>query len=189
MNATQELLCEILEETTDRQDHLPWWEREWDIKDLRSWLVCCIALPFYIKGERDVLARALKCYCDAESRGSQHQLTSACEAFCERPYGNETYIQEIVKAAPVMLRTSPINYGEIFQTFITHEQALRQTDTYFLTALQNLETQEEKQTIIDFIVYQIEKYPDDETFQITLDNCLKVTGLTGGSSQYFNEYM
>lgn len=191
MNATQEMLCEILEETTDRQDHLRWWEREWDIKDFRSWLVCCIALPFFIKGEREVLARALKCLCDSESRGTQNKLINACEAFCEHPYENEIFILEVVKAAPEMLKRSANFFGSMFQGLLNYcvDDISRK---HYISALDSLETIEEKQVIIDFLVYLTEQYPidgsDNEKYHKLLADSLHVTGLQGGSSLYFNDY-
>ena len=148
MNSTQEWLCRILEETTDRQDDIRWFDRNWDYKDWRAWIACCFALPFYIKGERDVLARVLRCFCDAESGGSQHSLIEACEAFCERPYGDEVFIHEVVKAAPVMLKVSPIFFGEFFCPLIMHNNNFDIAEQYFLNALENLPTKEEQQTII-----------------------------------------
>ena len=181
MNFTQETLCQILEETTDRQDHLRWWERDWDYKDIRAWIACCVALPLCIQGEREVLARALRCYCDAESRGSQCYLKLACEAFCDDPYDNEIFILELVKAAPEMLKRSAYFFGgEMFQGFLNCcvDEIPRK---HYFSALSSLETIDEKQVIIDYLVYLTEEYPigisDHEKYHTLLAESLQVTGL------------
>ena len=192
MNSTQKWLCEILEESTDRQDHLPWWERDWDYKDWRAWIACCFALPFYIKGEREVLVRALRCFCDAESGGSQTSLADACAAFCDNPCENETFITEVVNASPEMLRRAPYFFGgKIFQGVLNHIANCKSSRLLFISAICNLNSLDEKQTIVDYLVYLTEKYPVSkygDKYNTILADCLKATNLSGGDSSWAKKY-
>jgi hypothetical protein len=192
MNGKQEWLCQTLEETTDRQENLRWSYRVWDFKDWRTWLACCYALEYYVKNNREVLARMLRCLCDTEGDGSQNICISVCEAYCDKPYDNEIFILEVVRAAPEMLKRSAIFFGEeMFQGLLNH-CVYDIPRKYYLSALSSLETIEEKQVIIDFLVYLTEEYPtdgsDNEKYHKLLAESLQVTGLKGGNSLYFNDY-
>jgi len=188
----KEFFCEYLEDSMDKQDHLTWSARDWDPDKLRSYMACCFALPYFVRNDREVLTRMLCCLCDAESGGVQTTLISACEAYCENPYENDIFILEVVKVAPEMLKRSVIYFGrELFQYMLNH-CVNDISHKLYLSALTGLETIEEKQVIIDFLVYLTEQYPidgsDNEKYHKLLADSLHVTGLKGGNSKYFNEY-
>lgn len=192
INGMREWLCETLEETTDKQEQLRWFEREWDFKDWRTWMACCYGLAQYVKNNRVVLARMLRCLCDTESGGSQNIFITVCEAYCDHPYDDEVFISEVVKAAPEMLKRSANFFGGVFQDLLNHciYDIPRQ---HYLSALSSLETMEEKQSIIDFLVYLTQEYPivdgtDHEKYHKLLADSLHATGLQGGNSIFFNDY-
>ena len=84
-----------------------------------------------------------------------------------------------------------VDHKEIFQGLLNQcvDDIPRQ---HYLSALSGLETIEEKQVIIDFLVYLTEEYPIDdsenEKYHKLLADSLFVTGLKGGNSIYFNDY-
>lgn len=190
MDKPQDLMCRLLEQSTDRQDDVLWYEREWDQEKLDIYIVCCLALRHYIDNNREVLARMLRCFCDAEAGEIQYELISACQAYCTDYFNDKAYVSEIVKAAPEMLIKSPIWFGgEYFQRVLNNYDT---TKTYFLEALKLLRTTSDQQVIVDFLVYLTEKYPVDkygEEYNIILADSLDVTGLSSGNSEYFVRYL
>ena len=91
-----------------------------------------------------------------------------------------------------MLKKSPKWFGDLLfpGIYIDDEPSRR----YFYEEFQILK-QEEQQVVIDFIQYKLEDHPEEkdrEYHQTTLQvltECLRISGLQGGNSRFFKEYM
>jgi len=184
----QDFFCEYLEYSVDKQDHLIWSQRDWDSDKLRSYMACCFALPFFVKNDLKVLARMLRCFCDAESGGVQVSLISACESFCPNPYDNEDFIREIVKASPEMLKKSPKWFADYFFPGVYVPD--KPSRLFFYEAFTSLE-KKEQQVIIDFMQYDLERNPEKEDLEYhqtrlkVMTECLRLSGLQEGNSLFF----
>lgn len=185
----QDLLCEILEESVDRQDNIAYDEREWNPDKLNAYCAACIALELDPNHDPEILARMLRCFCDAESGGVQQTLVSACLYFCEEPYDDDVFVAEMIKAAPVMLKRSPDCFGGLMMTPMITAKAIRKPEA--VKVFQSL-SKEERQVIIDYWTYELEENSDDphykEFFATGLKDWLAVSGLKGGNSKYFKKY-
>lgn len=189
MNIDQEWLCKILEESTDIQEGVPWHERDWDQAKLNAYIASCLALKYYIQNDKDVLARMLRCFCDSESGGVQFELATACEAYTENPYEDERFVNEVLKAAPEMLKKSPKWFGDTVFTRLFYPYTTKWT--YFLQTFKNLD-RSEQQIIIDYLTYLQEELGDPDNcdnYQKDLDDCVKESGIAKGDSQYFHEHI
>ena len=189
MNGEQQALCRILEESTDVQDDIPWYNREWNQMKLNAYLAACIALQYQINHkDREMLARILRCFCDSESGGVQFDLVRACEAYSDNPYEDEMFVSEVVKAAPEMLKKSPWCFGSGMFICLLYSQHIKWT--YFIQTFKTL-NRDEQQVIVDYLTYREEDENDEEEkedYQILLVDCLKASGIEKGDSQFFREY-
>ncbi|MCL2119844.1 MAG: hypothetical protein FWH27_15615 [Planctomycetaceae bacterium] len=196
----KDFLCDYLEDSMDKQDHLPWEKRDWDLDKLRSYMACCFALPYFVKNDHEVLARMLRCFCDAESGGVQEDLIRACEAFSDDPYHDTVFIGETVKVAAEMLKKSPMWFGTRLFACVVFRSGSK---PFFLNAFESLEKQEDQQIIVDFLTYKLECYsPEKQKSQFmseeqcaelqrkyidTLNECLQISGLEKGNGDFFWE--
>ena len=184
MNSKQKWLCEILEACKDDQDHLPWWKRDWDQIKIYGYIAASFAMQKYLEHDREVLARILRCFCDADAGGIQHGLLDACESFCENPRENEDYISEVTKAAPEMLKKSPVFYGDFVFGMVPFTDTIRWN--YFINTFQSLSV-EEKQIIVDYLAYTTENSPENSDYKASYEACLSISGLEKGNSRFFWE--
>ena len=196
MDDVAKFLCETLEEAMDKQDDILWYLRDWDENKLKLWVVAGFALRPYIRNDREVLARVLRCACDADACGGEEDFINTCVHFNDPPgtecYLNHDFIREVVKAAPEMLIKSPILFGE---KFFAHGEISSPHCPCWGTFLDEFGRlpRDGQQVIINYFIYMQSEFGSDEDdeepdfFTNRLNECYRVSGLTGGDDQYFQE--
>lgn len=184
----QETLCEILEESTDRQDDVFVWDRDWNPDKVNAFQASCIGLIQEPNHEPALLARMLRCFCDAESGGMQNLLRMACELFCSDPYDDAAFVSEVIKAAPEMLKRSPEYFGGFMMSPMITAESIKNPGA--AKVFQSL-SQEERQVVIDYWTFRLEKCGDPnyiEFYTNGLNAWLAASGLKEGNSKYFRKY-